>query len=100
MDGSTKIGTSFDGAGGNNDGVDYLDQQSICFNAGGDNNIPPIATNVPPGNHLNLTCDTALTNYQIVFLAPENDQAVTLTATTTGTITAAVTPTQYQATLN
>jgi hypothetical protein len=74
-----KPGSAYDGSGGSSDGVDWLDNQSFCFNAAG-TNIPPIATNLPPGNRIDLACGGKIENLNIVFLAPEGDQTVSVTA--------------------
>lgn len=65
-----KPGNPYDGANGNPDGIDYLDQKSICFSTRG--SFPPVAKNVPPGGRLELAYGASLVNYAIVFLAPEN----------------------------
>lgn len=95
-------GPSYDGANGNNDGVDSLDQKSICFNGSG-NNIPPVATNVPSGGRLELACGASLLNYAIIFIAPEYDQSVTVTTTGVSsgpTVTPTLQTNQATATVN
>ena len=95
-------GTSFDGSYGNIDGVDYLDQQAICFKAAASVK-PPVAVNVPAGRRLDLACDESLADYQIIFLAPENNQTVTLTSSGESaglTVTTSQQTNQATATLN
>ena len=70
-------GTAYDGPGGNNDGVDYLDNQCIGFNVSTAGNIPPSASNLPPNNTVTVACGQTVTiNPQ--FLAPEVNQTVTV----------------------
>lgn len=67
-------GDAYDGPDGNNDGIDYLDSQTICFNVGmSGGNVPPIFTgaqtsySVIPGNTLAFDVDA---------LGPESGQTV------------------------
>jgi hypothetical protein len=43
-------------------------------------NIPPVATNLPAGNRVDLACGVKIENLNVVFLAPEGDQTVSVTA--------------------
>ena len=71
--------TNYDGSGGANDGVSYLNGKSFCFNAAGANNVPPIATGVPPGNALYLQCGDPL-DLSFGFIGPELGQTVSVVA--------------------
>jgi hypothetical protein len=70
-------GTAYDGPGGNNDGVDYLDNQCYGFYVSNAGNVPPSASNLPANNTVNVPCGQTVTiNPQ--FLAPEVNQTVTV----------------------
>ena len=80
-----QAGTSYDGPGGNNDGVSWLDNQSIYFNScTNNNNIAPISTGA-------LTCGDTITvcgyndtlYYSTSFSAPEIGQSCSVTASST-----------------
>jgi hypothetical protein len=71
-----QVGEAFDGSFGSNDGVGYLEGQSICVNAVSAN-IPPIAMGFPIGNSLNLACGETL-DRRLTFLSPEVDQLTTV----------------------
>ncbi|MBK9760043.1 MAG: gliding motility-associated C-terminal domain-containing protein [Flavobacteriales bacterium] len=73
-------GGAYDGPFGSNDGIDWLDNQSLAFNTSVfTNNIPPIGS----GEYL---CDTIvvcageLVTLDFQFLSPEADQITTATA--------------------
>jgi gliding motility-associated-like protein len=83
-------GTAYDGPFGANDGVSWLDYQSFYFDAcGSGSNIAPIATiniSTPSGTSISSgICDTTnvCENDTILinatFLAPENNQTVSIT---------------------
>lgn len=83
-------GSAYDGPFGANDGVSWLDFQSFYFDACGSGaNIAPIATiniSTPSGTSLSSgVCDTSYVceNDTLIinatFLAPENNQTVTIT---------------------
>ncbi len=77
-----QAGSAYDGPYGNSDGVDWLDNQSFYFNACNSTNFPPIATNFGGcGDTIKLCAlgDTVIVGE--VFLAPENNQSLTLSAT-------------------
>jgi gliding motility-associated-like protein len=78
-----QAGSNYDGPGGNNDGVSWLDNQSIYFNScTNNNNIAPISTGA-------LSCGDTITicgyndtlYYSTSFSAPEIGQTCTVTAT-------------------
>ena len=80
-----QAGTAYDGPGGNNDGVSWLDNQSIYFNScTNSNNISPISTGA-------LNCGDTITvcgfndtlYYTASFSAPEIGQSCSITATST-----------------
>jgi len=71
---------SYDGPGGANDGVDYLDGKFLTFSLGSGGtapNVPPVCTNLPVGNAVTLTVgqtfDTTLN-----FIPPEATQTTTV----------------------
>lgn len=70
----------YDGPFGNNDGINWLDDKNFVFNtAVSTQNIPPIATG-------QFICDTLracvgqVSELDVTFLAPENNQTVTSTS--------------------
>ncbi len=70
-------GNAYDGPGGANDGVDYLDGQTICFSvASGGTNVPPVFVNSP--NSLQVEVGQTL-NFNVEAIGPESGQVVTLT---------------------
>jgi gliding motility-associated-like protein len=75
-------GVAYDGPGGNTDGVDWLDYKSFYFDAcGSATNLPPISTtNSACGDTITICglSDTLILNS--VFIAPENNQSTTITA--------------------
>lgn len=81
-----KIGNSYDGPYGLNDGVSFLDNKSYFFNTcGTNNNLPPIVQDATGGGsacgdtiRICALGDTLV--YTTSFLAPENTQSVTITA--------------------
>ena len=76
-----EVGYAYDGPHGSNDGIDYLDDKSFCFNAVGVN-IPPIPANFPLGNTVTLdTCQTL--DLTVTFLSPEVDQTTSVVVTGT-----------------
>jgi gliding motility-associated-like protein len=77
-----QAGSAYDGPGGLNDGVSWLDNQSFYFNVcSNSNNIAPISTGT-------LNCGDTITicgfndtlYYSTSFAAPEINQSVTITA--------------------
>ncbi len=77
-------GNDYDGPGGNNDGVSYLDNRSICFTTATTfNNLPPIATTVPAGNTVNVNAGACVT-YTVSFIAPEVQQSTSLVVNDNG----------------
>lgn len=73
-------GTDYDGPGGNNDGVDYLDGQCITFSTVPFENINPIAQGTPPNNSI-TQCSDQSGSLDISFTGPELDQTVSVTIT-------------------
>jgi gliding motility-associated-like protein len=71
---------NYDGPFGTDDGVDYLDDQSFAFSACADfsNNVPPVATGIGNCDTL-LVCQGETVEFSTQFLAPENNQDVTIT---------------------
>ncbi len=66
-------GIDYDGPGGNNDGVSYLDNKCYYFNTGVEfNNIPPIIQGIPGGD-VDLTVGDNY-NLLITILSPEVGQ--------------------------
>lgn len=81
-----KAGVTYDGPYGLNDGVSFLDNKSYFFNTcGTNNNLPPIVQDATGGGsacgdtiRICALGDTLV--YTTSFLAPENNQTVTITA--------------------
>ncbi|MEM1450778.1 MAG: nidogen-like domain-containing protein [Planctomycetota bacterium] len=72
-----QAGNAYDGPGGANDGVDYLDGQQICFSVGsGQTNVPPVFVNTDP-NHV-VEAGQTLT-FDVNSIGPETGQTVTFT---------------------
>jgi hypothetical protein len=75
-------GGAYDGPGGATDGVDYLDNRTICFNAGGgSDNQPPVATGFPVGLTIDLCVGDHL-SLATSFTSPEVGQTTTTTINT------------------
>jgi hypothetical protein len=75
--------SSYDGPGGSNDGINYLDGQCYGFNVTNVGNIPPSVSNLPPSNTVTVAQGQTVTiNPQ--FLAPEVNQTVTVAVNTGG----------------
>lgn len=69
-------GSAYDGPGGANDGVDYLDGQQICFSvAGGQTNIPPVFVGVQ--TTYTVAAGQSLT-FDVEAIGPETAQTVTM----------------------
>lgn len=79
-----KVGTSYDGPYGANDGVSFLDNKSYFFNTcGSNNNLPPIIQDATGGGsacgdtiRICALGDTLV--YTTSFLAPEGTQSVSI----------------------
>ena len=78
-----KPGTSYDGGGGANDGVDYLDDRCFAFNVTGTTNQPPSFSGQPANNTITLQVG-ATANFAIQAIGPEVTQTVTTTLNTNG----------------
>jgi len=76
-------GNSYDGGGGNNDGVDYLDYECFTFNAGNLGNLPPSVSGAPIGNTITIPSGTTAT-LNLSFLPPEVAQQVSTLINTGG----------------
>ncbi|MEM8712604.1 MAG: hypothetical protein AAGG01_16755, partial [Planctomycetota bacterium] len=75
-------GNAYDGPDGNNDGVDYLDDQTICFSVGsGGSNVPPIFVGAQSSYSVNVG-DTL--TFTVDAIGPESGQVVTLALDTMG----------------
>ena len=89
--------SNYDGPGGANDGVYYLENQCFGFNVSRTGNVPPSASNLPVNNTVNVACGQTVT-LDPRFLGPEVNQNVSVavntgnlcntTVTTTSGITA------------
>ncbi|MFN0008848.1 MAG: nidogen-like domain-containing protein [Planctomycetota bacterium] len=75
-------GVCYDGPGGADDCVSFLDRNCFAFNAGGSNNVAPIYLN-PPANCLQVKVGSTL-NYTIEAIGPENNQTVTIAVNSGG----------------
>jgi hypothetical protein len=73
--------SNYDGPGGLNDGINYLDSQCVGFNVSGSGNIPPSASNLPLNNTVNVACGQTVT-LDPRFLAPEVNQTVAVSVNT------------------
>jgi subtilase family serine protease len=74
-------GFAYDGPGGNNDGINYLDHKCFSFDGTFQQNMPPTAVGLPLGNFVDINVgDTA--NLEVQFIAPEVGQAVSVTVDT------------------
>lgn len=71
--------SSYDGAGGNLDGVHYLDGQCFDMDLSG-LNVPPIATDFPSSETLNICVGTTF-SLNTGFIGPEISQTVVTTVT-------------------
>ncbi len=76
-------GSSYDGPGGNNDGVDYLDYQCFTFNVTASGNQPPSVSGAPAGNTITIPAGTTAT-LNLSFLPPEVAQQVSTLINTGG----------------
>ena len=82
--------SDYDGPGGANDGVNYLDGQCFGLDLNKAGNIPPSANNLPLNKTVNVACGQTVTiNPQ--FLAPEVNQAVVVGVNTGGLCNTTVT---------
>lgn len=69
-------GNAYDGPGGNNDGIDFLDNQQICFSVGsGGSNVPPVYVNSP--SSYTVVAGQTL-NFDVSAIGPETGQLVTM----------------------
>lgn len=78
---SDQAGGAYDGPFNNNDGVDWLDNQTLKFNTCVvSNNIPPIGLGVNNCDTITVCSDA---EYEVFFMAPENGQITTVAADVT-----------------
>lgn len=66
---------SYDGAGGENDGISFLDCKTFDFNGSNAENIAPASYNFPTGNYITLNVGETV-NIQPGFIGPEVFQTV------------------------
>ena len=76
--------SAYDGPGGANDGVNYLDGQCYGVNVGNSGNVPPSASNLPLNNTVTVACGQTVT-LDPHFLGPEINQTISV-AVNTGTL--------------
>lgn len=77
-------GTDYDGPGGGNDGISYLDDKCFFFNTGVQfNNIPPVAQGTPTVQPIDLMVGEDY-NLTMSFLSPEVDQLTVAIVNTFG----------------
>jgi len=76
-------GSSYDGGGGNYDGVDYLDYECFTFNTCASGNLPPSVSGAPAGNTITIPQGTTAT-LNMSFLPPEVAQQVSTLINTGG----------------
>jgi gliding motility-associated-like protein len=76
-----QIGTAYDGPGGNNDGVDWLDNKSFSFNTQIASNFPPVAVgSVGECNVINICNVFDTLYYEAKFVGPEIGQIINMNA--------------------
>ena len=75
--------TAYDGPGGNNDGVNWLDDGCFEWNVSSSENFPPVAQGFPQGNSINI-CFGATETLNLGFSGPETDETVDLSVNTNG----------------
>jgi hypothetical protein len=85
-------GFDYDGPGGANDGVDFLDQRVFCFRAAADsgNNIPPVPQGFPVQDSLTVCVGDSLL-FPTGFTSPELGQTTTTVVNLFGLANASVT---------
>ena len=68
------VGTDYDGPGGQNDGISYLDNKCFSFNVTGTSlNIPPVFVGLPANNIINVPCGEDL-YLEVPVIGPELGQ--------------------------
>ncbi len=67
----------YDGPGGNNDGVNWLDDQCLEFDVSSITNFPPVATGFPTNNEMNV-CLGGTENISVGFTGPEFGETVSV----------------------
>jgi len=77
-------GNDFDGALGNPDGIDWLDNKSFYFDACNSGNIPPIAEGISACDTFKVCALGDTADISINFLSPEVTQNTTITYTNGG----------------
>lgn len=74
-------GTAYDGPYSNNDGVSWLDDQSMYFNACNSSNTPPIVTGLNSCDTIGV-CRGDTLNFNLSFISPEQNQITAITVNT------------------
>ncbi len=77
-------GFDYDGPGGANDGINYLTTRTICFDASGSTNQPPIAFGFPRGDSALCVGLNQTLTYEVQFTGPELGQTVHTTVNPNG----------------
>ena len=79
-----QAGLAYDGPGGLNDGVSWLDNQNLIFNAcaSGGNNIAPVPSGIGFCDTIEI-CAGDTTLFPLTFISPETNQITTINATST-----------------
>lgn len=80
-----KAGNAFDGAFGNADGIDWLDNQNIIFNTCNSSNIAPVVTDfsICEADTV-VVCENEILTLSVSFQSPESNQTTTATASAPG----------------
>ncbi len=75
------LGLAYDGPGGNDDGVDWLDNKSFSFNTCASNNFPPVAVgSLGECNVVNMCNLNDTLYYEARFVGPEVGQIISMSA--------------------
>jgi gliding motility-associated-like protein len=74
-------GTIYDGPYSNDDGVSWLDYQSMYFNACSSTNTPPIVTGLNSCDTIGV-CRGDTLNFNLSFISPEQNQTTTISVNT------------------
>lgn len=75
--------TDYDGPGGDNDGVLWLENQCFEFNVSSATNFPPVATQFPHNNTVNL-CLGSTQTLHLGFTGPETNQTASVVINNNG----------------
>ncbi|MEO0403242.1 MAG: FG-GAP-like repeat-containing protein, partial [Bacteroidota bacterium] len=74
---------NYDGPGGNNDGVNYIEDGCFEFDVTNAQNFPPVALGFPADNSINI-CFGETENISLSFTGPETNETVSVTTNTNG----------------